>query len=176
MTPIATHIEVYGDKLVEENLISVGERAVSMEPLWAEIVKRLETIEKEQFETSGGRSGHRWPELEQSTLWRKFRQGQNLAILRASDEMYQSLVGDTESSVRFMSADSLEFGSTTEQFGIQQDWRPGNTFPERLSIDLTVSDEVMFSRMMLAYIVGEIDSRGQLHFRDPSSGRFIPYR
>jgi hypothetical protein len=146
-----------------------------MEPLWAEIVKRLEGIEAEQFRTSGGRSGHRWPELEQSTLWRKFREGQNLNILRATDEMYESLVGESDHSVRFMTGDSLEFGSTSEQFGIQQDWHPGNNFPERLPIDLTLSDETLFSRMMLAYIVGEVDSRGQLHFRDPSSGRFLPY-
>lgn len=173
MAPIDVRIEVYGDDVTAEQLVATGERAVMMEPLWAEISERLEEIEREQFATDGGRGGRRWPELAMNTMWRKFREHERLDILRATDDMYESLTEGGPQAVRFMTPDSFEFGSTTEQFGLQQGWTPQANFPERLPVDLTIGDELMFSRMMLEYIVGGTDSLGRPFRRNPSTGRFM---
>lgn len=154
-------VEVYGDELVATELLSIGDRAVNLSPLWPEIFRRLERIEHEQFSTEGARSGEAWPELARTTLLRKFRKGQSLDIMRATEALYLSLTGDTTASVRTSGDDWALFGSTLTQFNVQQDRNPSSSFPERLPINITEADSLEVAEIMLGYIMGTRDRVGR---------------
>jgi len=165
-------IEVYGDEIVAQEMFSTADRAKDMKPFWPAVQDRLHDIEREQFDSMGSRSGNPWPPLAQSTLWQKFREGENLAMMRATDELYNSLTGLTSHSVRGMGDDYFIFGSTANAMGPQQDHPAGANYPERLPIDLSQQDELEFAEMMLNYIIGTIDRRGRLLPQRGTGGRF----
>lgn len=168
-----TYIEVYGDKLAEAELIGIGDRAADLRPLWPAVLEMMEEIEKEQFDTQGSRSGSPWPELSRETLLRKFRSGQNMMIMRATDALYDSLTGKTSHSVRTFGSDWAVFGSTLPQMAYHQDRNPSANYPERLPVDLTQQDSLEFAEIMLGYIVGTHGKHGIRLPERGAGGRFV---
>lgn len=166
-------IEVYGDELVAQELIATGDRAADLTPLWPTVLSRLEEIEREQFDTQGARSGSPWPELSRATLLRKFRKGQNLAIMRASNDLYNSLVGQTSHSVRTFGPDWAVFGSTLPEMAFHQDRSPTADYPERLPVDLNQQDALEIADLMLGYVMGTHSRTGVRLPSRGAGGRFV---
>lgn len=166
---ISAQVHTYGAELVAAELEGMAQRASSMRPIWPEVNRRLERIMREQFESEGARGGERWPELSYGWLYHKFRTGQSLTILRASEEMYDALTGTTSDSIRNETDTTFEFGADLDQFRIQQDYSPASNFPERRPINLTMRDEEEFAELFEQYVLGSVNRRGQFINRQ---GRF----
>lgn len=166
-------VEVYGDEIVATELFDIGDRAGDLTPLWPEIFRRLEVIEKEQFATEGARSGDHWHEQARTTLLRKFRKGQSLELMKATEALYLSLTGETIASVRTSGTDWAMFGSTLTQFNVQQDRNPSSNFPERLPINLTEVDAFEMAEIMLGYIMGTHGKHGIRLPARGAGGRFV---
>lgn len=162
-------VEVYGDEIVARELEATAMRALSMEPLWTAIGRRMEEAVAAHFASEGSRSGEPWEPLSNEYMWRKWQQGESLDIMRASEALYNSLTGPGGHSVRAGSADTFVFGSTLPQFAFHQDRPADAPYPERLPVDFTNADELELADMMLSYIVGSLDRFGrQLPRRYPA--------
>lgn len=167
-------IQVYGDEVVATELEAIGDRAKSLQPLWPWIFQKLEQIEEEQFATEGSRGGSTWEPLSRETLLRKFRTGQSLDILRATEALYDSLTGGASThAVRTSGDDWAVFGSTLPQMNFQQDRPVGADYPERLPIDLTEQDRIEISQLMLEYIMGVRGRTGRVLPPRGAGGRFV---
>lgn len=155
-------IRVYGDDLVARELDLTGARGESMIGIWPVIEETFEEIEREQFASDGSRGPNGpWPELTQDWMWHKFRTGQSLAILRASEDMEAALTGPSPDSIRATTDDTFEFGADLDQFRIQQDWSSANNFPARYPVDLQEQDELRFAEAILGWVAGTVNTAGQ---------------
>ena len=165
---ISVQITSYGTEILDAELGAIASRAGSLRPIWPEIGDRLERIMEEQFDTEGARGGDIWEPLSHAYLARKFTRGESLETLKRTDAMYDALTGSTPASVRDEGDHSYQFGADLDSFRIQQDWNPGNNFPERRPINLTVADGEMIRNLVEAWVMGRVNRRGQF----TSKGKF----
>lgn len=172
-------VEIYGDKILEEELTGAGLRAEDPLPVWGFIQEKLELIEREQFDTEGGRGGSfgRWAQLDHTYQAWKFTHGLSIETMKATEALYESLTGVTADSVRFATASSFEFGSTLKQFGIHQDPPDDANFRIRYPVDLNQKDLIEMSNLIMNYVVsGEFSESptGKRYYskRGPG-GRFV---
>lgn len=172
-------VQVTGANSTALELTAVGLRGEELRPVWPVIFQMMEEATREQFESHGARGGNLWPELSDGWLWQKFQRGDNLAIMRATDETHGSIASENSSSVREEGHDWIEFGSTTPQFSIHQDYNPSSNFPERKPVVFTEVDANEYANIMMEYITGSTDARGITRRRYPAGtpgglgGRFV---
>lgn len=94
-------IRVFGDTQFDREIRATGSRATRARPLFNALGEKLQLIEREQFQTSGARSGRPWAPLAPSTVQRKghdtilvdtgalrdsFNYGDPLNIFEATDD------------------------------------------------------------------------------------------
>lgn len=171
-------IQVEGDEGVALELTAIGIRGGNVRPVWPAIFALMEEFTEEQFDSRGLRGGNFWEDLSQGWLWHKFQSGQNLAIMRASDETYSQLTGGG-SGVREEGDDWVMFGADTPQFAMNQDYNPSSNYPERTPVVFTEADAVVFADVINSYVVGTADRLGVVRRRYPKGtpgglgGRFV---
>lgn len=164
-------IKVYGTDPIEASFLETARRAEDVSPLAAEIFARFEEITEDQFRTRGARAGRVWRDLSYEWAKRKFEMGRSVETLKETTLMYQSLTQETSDSVRIATRSSFEFGSTRDTFNYHQDPNIDAEYPIRKPIDLTRADELKFTYLIQAYVVGEVNRIGQ--FTDPDTSRYL---
>lgn len=178
-------VQVLGDKVAERELYFIGDRAVELQPAWLEIANFLQEITKEQFATDGARSGDPWEPLSSGYAFAKWRRGERLEILRASDDMYRELTGGSGSEDTAVFHDEfMTFGSNTPEFIYQQGNLGGGHTPVRLPINLTDADVRTITGMVMDRIISgaglakdrSVSARtGKKYYsKRNSSGQFAP--
>lgn len=177
---MALVIRVVGDDTTIVGLEEIAARATNLDPVWPAVFALMEEIESEQYGSQGARGGAPWPDLQQSTLWRKFQAGESLAVMRATDATFQALSGPGPASIRnIVGGHTIEFGADLDQFRIHQDWNPTSNYPMRQPVNFTEPDATAFADMIMSYIVGTADRHGRVSRRYPKGtpgglgGRFV---
>jgi phage gpG-like protein len=153
--PLEFTLEVLGETQIDRTFLRMSNNARTTEKLWKEILKTLKLIEQVQFLTQGAHGSGGWPELAESTLKAKARKGQLPWIERATEDLYNSLTGETADSLAETSEDWLRYG-THIPYAIFQQTGTKN-MPQRRLVQLTEVERVELTKMVQRYIMtGEI--------------------
>lgn len=108
-------LEVFGEDVINRDLLRFAERAVDARPVWRALATRFEEGEKRQFASEGRwGSGAKWAKLADSTVRQKIAGGFPLQILRRTERLRDSLIGVTGDTVRVFHPDRMELGSRVE--------------------------------------------------------------
>ncbi len=86
-------------------------RLRDLSPAWRVVLAYLRRATAEQFASQGGRSGSQWQPLTLAYSKQKARRFPGQPILRASDQLYRSLVEQTGDSVAIVEPMSLTYGT-----------------------------------------------------------------
>jgi hypothetical protein len=151
--------EVAGDRQIDRELLRVGDRAVDASPAFEAIGVRLLEIEREQFDSQGGRGSGGWKPLKPATIREKARRGEDPRILHRTRRLVMSLTERGSSDQIFeVSADGLVFGSRLPYAGAHQNPRPGNPLPQRRPVEFTETDRRDIVKTLQRWIMtGEVE-------------------
>lgn len=128
--------EVHGEVQLNRTFQRWAEHAGDATPAWEEIYSQLIKIEQEQFATEGAAGGEAWAALAASTVAAKARMGLRPEILRATDEMYNSLTNeDDPNQLKIITPSMLAFGSLMPYAKYHQSGT--SHMPQRRPVDLT---------------------------------------
>lgn len=183
--PGTVQVMVYGAEMVAYELVSAGDRGGDLTQFWDGVEAKIESIEREQFQTSGARgpSGP-WPENTHEWNLRKFYKGDSLERMKASEVMFEALAGEgfAMAAIRDKRASEFRFGADLKQFDVWQGGYDGKGTGQRFPIDLTPEDERELAADIMAHILGPLgrgpgytlDARGRKRIPKgrPGAGRF----
>ncbi len=130
--------EAHGEKLIEREILRVGNRAADHRPAFEVVARAMMAIEREQFDAEGGRSGG-WPALSPHTAAEKTRKGEDPRVLHATLDLMRSLTEQGDSNQLLEIHESwMAFGSHLPYASIHQ--RGGKNLPQRRPIDFNEAD------------------------------------
>lgn len=107
--------EIDGKAEFDRAAQGVSEHLSDLRPVWPEVKRSIQRIEREQFASEGakGRSG-KWKPLSRAYAQRKGKRYGAQPILRASGKLERSLTGETADTI--LIEEPLEFGFGTRLF------------------------------------------------------------
>lgn len=138
-------INVKGLNEAIEYLRGMRRRLGDLRPAWQAILLYLREATREQFRTEGARNGSPWQALSPAYARWKTRRYPGQPILRASDEMFRSLVGQTGESVIRIEPRRLEYG-TRRRYGRYHQRGEGYN-PLRQFLDVTEEDRRQIKKL-----------------------------
>jgi phage gpG-like protein len=146
---LQAQVEVRGATKAVLDLRELGVRASDLRSVGRKIQTVFRHGEEARF---ASRAGGRWPPLNDATKWKKSLQGQNPAVLRATDRLYRSLTSEGGGDVIYdVEGGELRMGTKVEYahflLGTEN-------MPARPPIGLRVSDLRQISRIVADHIVG----------------------
>lgn len=140
-------LEVLGEQLVNRQLVRFGEHAGDARPALRSIASFMRLTELQRFD----RQGPGWARLKPATVERKVRAGLDPRILRATEEMRQSLVGRGTGHVEEVTAASLRFGTTVPYAKFHQTGT--SRMPQRRVVDFTEAQKREITKRLQRWIV-----------------------
>ena len=148
-------LEVLGETQIDRTFLRLSDTAKNMEPLWERFLKELRDIARLQFESEGSYGSGGWPALAESTIESKQSRGKDNGILRASNDLFNSLTSEGPGSIADISKEWLRYGTSIPYAGFHQS---GTTnMPQRRVVRLPESERRMLVSLMQRYLVtGEI--------------------
>lgn len=159
MADMTIHYDIDGDERVEHQLLGMAARAVETRPVMALIARSLREMEQEVFETAGHGD---WPELAESTMRQKAREGYSTApnaVLIASGDLVTSLTSESPDHIEHISDEGLDFGTADPKAGYHMTGT--SKMPARPPIMVTPDDTRRFTREIQRYIVAMEGGLGQ---------------
>lgn len=148
---VRLRFDVHGETQIDRELVRWTDSFTDASPAFAMIYNFLLRVEKLQFDTQGGASGHPWPALKAGTVEEKLRKGLRPEILRATDELMLSLTSEGDSNqLHEVGPSWLAFGSnlpyaTAHQSGTDH-------IPQRRPVDLTEANKVAIAKSLQLWI------------------------
>lgn len=134
-------------------LQALAERLRDLRPLWQSVLPYLRKATGQTFATEGARIGESWPALSDGYAKRKARVFPGQPILRATDAMFNSLVGQTGDSVAEMSRDSFTYGTRDRKAQYHQ--RGGGRLPRRRILAVTEADRLEIKRLARLHLANQ---------------------
>jgi phage gpG-like protein len=156
---VRLELDVFGDKQVARELLRLGDRAADARPAWNAIIDRLLLLEREQFDSEGGRASGGWKPLAPSTVADKARRDLDPRILHATGRLRDSLTRRTGGdAVRESHPNEMRFGTDVPYARYHQ--QGTGRMPRRREIELTETDRhQMFVQVLQRFLVtGETPS------------------
>lgn len=146
--------EVDGDKLIDRELLRLGNRAIDARPAFVAIADLMISETGEQFASEGRHASGGWKPLKEATLDRKRRKGLRLEILQETGALLSSLtqLGDGNMVLQIQS-DSLTYGSKLPYAGAHQNPRPGSPLPRRRPLEFTEATKRRMVKIIQRYVV-----------------------
>lgn len=166
-------VQVLGNELVERRLIATGDRGADVAPVWPAVLSYMYSMIEGQFESQGSEGGQPWKPISDRWSDYKARHGLRPEILRATDDMYESLTLPRHpEQIAETFWDKLIFGSRVEYFAAHQEGDPGNV-PPRPMVVFQQHNVNIVSRQILDYV---LSAWGGARFIPPqgAGGRFLP--
>lgn len=136
-----------------KRLTAIRDRLDDLRPAWRTALIYLRRATKEQFATLGARSGDGWAPLTPAYGRRKAQIFPGKPILRATDAMFNSLIGQTENSVVEFDALEFTYGTRTPYARYHQHGTP--RMAQRRILKVTAEDRRQIRRITNAYICGK---------------------
>lgn len=160
MTEITIREAGTNEAIVRRDLLQLGRNMADLKDGFADVGDIMRESVRAQFDTEGGYSGRKWPELAESTKRSRAREkGLGVSggalrdrrgrfasdahpILRVHDDLYRSLVRKFDPRhIEDASADSLRFGTTVDYGVYHQSTAPRTKIPYRPMVALTEVDK-----------------------------------
>jgi hypothetical protein len=126
------------------------QRLRNLRPAWKTVLAYLRRQALEQFASQGARSGSPWKPLNETyARWKAIRYpGQ--PILRASDQMFRSLVGKTGYSIEEATPDSLTYGTGDPKARYHQQGTP--RMAKRKILEVTEADRATIKKIVRLHL------------------------
>jgi len=152
---VGIEIEVDGDVQISRELLRFTGRIEDASPAFEAIADDLRDVEKEQFDSQGGRSSGGWKKLAASTIAAKAAAGLDSRILHATLAMRRSLTEKSDPAhIEKITKDSLTFGSSDEKLPIHQHGSAdGQHPPQRRPLELTKMDREGIVKKLQRFMV-----------------------
>jgi len=144
---------VWGDDIIERELVRFsGRLAADPTPAYAAIVAdMMESIEK-NFDTEGKHASGGWPELAESTRLQKDAAGWSPGtILRATNDLFNSLTQEGDENMVLILGEGLTFGSSVPYGGFHQ--QGTRKMPMRKPLEFPEVEKVGWMKQLQRYIV-----------------------
>ncbi len=139
--------DVWGDDLVEHNLLGIGDRLENAEPAFHEIADDLRNMERHLFATEDS-----WAPLAESTLAYKRRRGLSSKILQATTEMRRSLTEKRHGGgFEIVTPDSLYFGTSISYAHFHKTGT--RNMPKRDPLIVEEADRRRWSKLIQRYAI-----------------------
>jgi len=137
-----------GEDDVTHHLLGIGDRATNPRPVFRQIVKDLQRMERQLFETEDA-----WPPLKESTIEKKSRGGFPLDILKETEALFESLTRDGAGGFDVMTETELHFGTSDPKAKFH---RTGTRFmPKRDPLQVKTADRRRWQKMIQAHLMAE---------------------
>lgn len=149
---------VWGEDIIERELLAFAHRAVDARPAWLAIIEDLKDELDKQFQTEGAYASGGWQPLAAATVAYKASAGLDPRILHATLRLRESLTGDTGDTVTVLDPNFFVFGSDVEYGQYHQQ---GRGVPVRKPVALTELAKQNAVKTLQRYIVeGEVGFEG----------------
>jgi len=129
-----------------------------LRPAWPSVLVYLRKATQQTFATQGGRIGEQWTELSTGYAKEKAKVWPGQPILRASDAMFNSLVGQTGDSVAEMQRDSFAYGTRDRKAKYHQ--RGTSRMPRRAMLAVTEEDRREIRGLMKLHLENHLRING----------------
>lgn len=147
-------LQVFGDTQFDREIRRVGKRATAARPLYDALGWKLVAIQREQFQSEGGRSGHPWAPLADSTVRSR---GSAHPILDDTSALRESFLYGGAGNIFEATDDHLRYGSESE-IGIFHQ-QGTSRMPMRKPMELTDEDRDDIVKDMQHWVI-----RGSVRF------------
>ena len=133
-------------------------RLRDLRPAWQSVLLYLRKATARTFASQGSRIGSAWAPLTQPYAARKERVYPGQPILRASDQMYGSLVGETDLSIAESTPTELTYGTRDRKARWHQDGT--DRMPQRQILDVVAEDRRQIARIVRAHLQNQATISG----------------
>lgn len=149
-------IQIFGDDVINRELVRMGGRAVNARKPFREVSSRLADIERRVFDSQGRYGGGSWRRLAPATVRRKRLRRLDRRIEHATRRLRKSMIrkqhgGD---AIRRVTKDSLEFGTRVKYARKQHKGYAPQNLPPRPLIKLTEHDKRDAVKKIQEHVVG----------------------
>lgn len=153
---VGLHWQVYGEDVVNRELLRFEERHINAMPVFAAIVKDIEDAVGNQFGSEGVFASGGWAPLKESTLAEKAAHGYPLTILHRTLDLLRSFVDENHTSgVREVDPYGFVFGSMLDYARYHQEGTVN--MPARPPLEFREADKVLWLKRIQRYLVtGEL--------------------
>lgn len=117
-------VEFVGLDKTIERLTAMARRLRDLRPAWRSVLSYLKRATEQTFVSQGARIGTQWAPLSEGYAKQKAVVYPGQPILRASDAMFNSLVGGNSDSVVEIQEQELTYGTRTKYARYHQDGTP----------------------------------------------------
>ena len=152
-------INIVGDREFARDLIGLAGRALSLQPIFEEVLEKLREVVRQQYRTNGFRGNTPWKPLSEVYRQEKIRRGLDPRIMLARHKLYNSLAHKTKDSIAEVTDDTLVFGSKASTkkgdryLKYHQSRKPRKKLARRAVLALTEMDRVEIVGMFRSEIV-----------------------
>lgn len=142
---------MFGEDILERELLRSAERAVMAQPAWEAIIEAMQKDTAEQFDSQGGAQSGGWAPLSPLTIANKARLNLRPEILRATDRMMNSFTGETGDTIKDVLPFEFSWGTEVPYATFHQSGT--SKMPQRRIIDFTEAQKVKYTKILQRYII-----------------------
>jgi hypothetical protein len=151
---VTVSVEVFGDVVVERELLRFSRAAENMRPAGEEFMDYMRGVEREQFNTQGASGSGGWAPLKRATVAQKAKRGLDSRILRATDNLFESLTSRGHPDhIEKISADEWFFATRDKKARFHQ--KGTRKMPARRVIELSERNRRDAVKIVQRHLMGE---------------------
>jgi phage gpG-like protein len=151
---VTVSVEVFGDKIVERELLRFSHAAENMRPAGQEFMDYMRGIEREQFNTQGASGSGGWAPLKPATVAQKARRGHDPRILRATGALFGSLTSrGGPNHLEKISANEWFYGTSDPKAKFHQ--KGTRRMPRRPVIEFSERNRRDVVKIVQRHLIGE---------------------
>lgn len=156
MLVITGHLE--GEQVIQRQLDGLEERLSDMTPAWPSVLRAFRTIMSAAFASEGGSTGSPWPQLAESTVKQREREGfpGRHPILARTHTLERALTTEGGASVVVQLPHYFAVAIDLDYFKYHQSNRPRTKLPRRAPINFTQDDKTELLRPIRLYVTGRL--------------------
>jgi phage gpG-like protein len=156
MPPLQFELSILGDTQVQRTFLRWQERVLDARPLWNQMRKDLNLIERVQFLTEGSHGSGGWAPLKPATIAGKKARGEEPWILRATEALFKSLTEEgADGAVFEPEREFMVFGTSIPYATFHMTGT--RNMPARKPVQLTEIERTELTKMVQRFIVsGEV--------------------
>lgn len=156
MLTITGHLE--GEEVIQRRLTGLEERLTDMTPAWPSVLRVFRGIMQAAFDTEGGSTGSPWPQLAESTVKEREREGFSgrHPILARTHTLERALTTEGGASVVVQMPQYFAVAVDRDYFKYHQSKAPRRIIPRRAPINLTQDNKTQLLHPIRLYVTGRL--------------------
>lgn len=156
MLTITGHLE--GEIVVQRKLEGLAERMGDLTPAWPSVLRVFRGIMRATFATEGASTGSPWPQLAESTVKQREREGfpGRHPILQRTHVLERALTSEGGAAVVVQLPRYFAVAVDLDYFKYHQSKAPRRKIPRRAMINLTQDNKTALLHPIRLYVTGRL--------------------